>query len=826
MRKTAPKTERSRAPARPLPVEKELSITLGQATGVYLLLAVVFFLPAFLPGQQIYGTDYIGGGFFFYDFISERLGAGALPKWVPYVFGGMPLFANPGSTFQPAHFFGDLFLSTSRVLAFVFLVHFWVAGVGMYLFAKELGCRSWVAFVAGLAFQFTGIITSWVYAGHDGRIIVATLAPLFFHFLHQGVRTARVAPFAGAAATLGAALLSFQIQNSYYMLLGAAIWGVFCLVHLRHGRSAAVLARVAALGLAAVAFGFLLAAVNFLPFLGYVPESPRGMEGGRGFEYSITFSMPTAEILSLAVPEHHGVSVRNPTTGEPLFPSYVGENPFKLHTEYVGLFVIILVALGAVYSRRDPRWLFFAGLALFMMTIALGGNTPLYRLYFELLPGTQRFRAPSLSFFVVAMSLICMAAITLERIAAIRADAAARRAARTDPEAEFSRLPWIVGGVVALGVLGFLATAGEPAAARGGVAVSLGWARFVLFAALVGGALWLWVRHRVATTAFALALAAITVADLWVIGRRFMHTVDPPEAIFAADDVIRFLQAQPEPARIWTFPFPEHYRGAGTYGGNFPMHFGIEQVGGEHPNMLQRWVEYVGAGTQTYIDWHNLITGAEVVSTAEGGQAIAFQARPGFLEAANVRYLVSMAPLAHPSLREVHRGSALVYEHVGAMPRAYLVGQVRPVPAGQTALAAMLAEPWDPREVAFVSAESRVQLTGGAVGGSTRILLHEPDRVVVHASADRPALLVLADNYYDGWRATVNGQPAEVVLANHTFRGVAVPQGDSTIEFEFRPASLYTGLYITVGGFLLLIGFGVFELVRSRRRRSPTAEAM
>jgi hypothetical protein len=63
-----------------------------------------------------------------------------------------------------------------------------------------------------------------VYAGHDGRITVATLAPLFFYFLHRGVRTGRIVPFAGAAATLAASLLSFQIQNSYVMLLGGGIW--------------------------------------------------------------------------------------------------------------------------------------------------------------------------------------------------------------------------------------------------------------------------------------------------------------------------------------------------------------------------------------------------------------------------------------------------------------------------------------------------------------------------------------------------------------------------------------------------------------------------
>jgi hypothetical protein len=821
MKKTATSAARRRPSPQPVPAEREISIGIGWAAGIYFLLATIFFLPAFLPGQQIYGTDYIGGGYFFYDFISERLSAGALPKWVPYVFGGMPLFANPGSTFHPVHFIADLVVPTPRVLALVFLVHFWLAGLGMYLLARELGCRQWVALVAGIAFQFTGILTSWVYAGHDGRIIVGTMAPLFFFFLHRGVRTAHVAPFAGAAAALAFALLSFQIQNSYYLLLAAGIWGVFCLGRLGVVSQPVLLGKVSAMALASVAFGFLLAAVNFLPFISYVPESPRGMEGGRGYEYSISFSMPPGEILSLAVPEHHGASVRDPRTGQPLFPAYRGENPFKLHTEYVGAFVLVLLALGAYYLRRNSYWWFFAGLSLFMMTIALGGNTPLYRLYFEVLPGTQRFRAPSLAFFVVAFSLVVMAALTLEWIAH-RAAHRQHRGMQEEAGDGLDRLVWIGGGVIAVAILGAVVTSGGDTIGGASTSVGLGWGRFALFAGLIVGALWMWIQQRASTVAIVLALSVITLADLWIIGRRFLHTVEPPEVIFAADDVIRFLQAQPQPFRVWTFPFPEYYQGAGTYGGNYPMMFGIDQVGGEHPNMLQRWVEYVGAGTRTYIDWNNLITEAEVVATPEG-QAIGFRGRPGFLDAANVRYIISMAPLAHPSLREVHRGSALVYENMAALPRAYLVPQVAAVPADRM-IASMQAGEWDPRTTAFVAAASAVPLPDGPLDGEATVMVHEPDRVVIRTRANRAALLVLADNYYEGWRAEVSGQPAEVIVTNNTFRGVVVPAGEHTIEFEFRPASLYTGLYITLAGAVLLVGFGFFSLYRHRRRAAMSAE--
>jgi hypothetical protein len=820
MKKKVKAPERQRTATAASPAEGEPSFRVGVAALIFFGLSLVFFLPAFLPGRGIYGTDYLGGGFPFYHFISERLSDGALPKWVPYVFGGMPLFANPGSTYYPLHFLFDLVLPVSRIFPAVFWFQIGIAGLGMYLLAGELGCRRWIALLAGLAYQFTGITISWVYAGHDGRIIVATLIPIFFYFLHRGIRTRDAAPFAGAAATLGFALLSFQIQLSYYMLLAAGIWGVFCLFRFGWVRQPAALGRTVAFGLGAVATGFLLAAINFLPFLGYVPESPRGQEGGRGYEYSISFSMPPSEVLAIAVPEHHGASVTD-MDRRPLFPAYRGDNPFKLHTEYTGALVVVLLVLGFYYARKDRYWLFFLGLGVFMLTIALGGYTPLYRLYYAVLPGTPRFRAPSLSFFVVAFSLVAMAALTLERIASLRAVQRDRKGRGTEPTDRIEVLPWVAGGVVAVSLFGAVIAAGGVESPPGFPSIAAGWGRFALFAGLVSAGLWLWSRERLTTIALVSLLAIVTVADLWVIGRRFFHTVDPPSVWFAPDDVVAFLRRQPEPFRVWTFPFPQHYRGAGAYGGNDLMLFGIEQVGGEHPVPLQRWNEFVGEGTTTMIDWHNLITNAEVVNTADG-PAISFQTRAGFLEAANVRYIVSLAPLVHPTLREAHRGSAFVYEKTDALPRAYLVQRVVEVPREQT-VASMTAEPWDPGEVAFVGAGTGLTLPDTPLEGAVQVLHHTPDRVVLDVTASRDAFLVLADNHYDGWRATLYGEELEIVLANHTFRGVTVPAGRHTLEFEFRPRDLYAGMYITLAGLVLLAGYGILLLVRMRRAAAPAA---
>lgn len=771
----SPKTAAKAAPTQP-GVERAIEINAGMATLLFFIVALLYFLPAFMPGQHIYGSDYIQAGYMMYDFARQRIASGHLPLWVPYVYGGLPIFANPGSIFHPIRLLADVTMPSTWALPFICVVQFTLAGLGMYLLLRELRARTWVALVTGFAFQLTGITISAVYAGHDGRIIVATLAPMFFFFLHKGVRTGALSAFVGAAATLGSALLSFQIQTNYYLLLAAAAWALFALVHLGIVRTPRALATRTALGLGAVAFGFAIAAVNFLPFREYVSESPRGT--ARGYEYSTTWSLPPAEALGVAVPEHAGV-----------FDDYRGKNPFKLNTEYLGAFVLVMLVLGGLVARRNRHWWFFLGLAAVALTIAFGGHTPLYRLYYEILPGTQRFRAPSTAFFLVALSLITMAGLTLERIAQVRDEG--RTAQRTS-----TWIGWGLGAIAGLAAL---------AAALAGVlgtasATAQGMGRFALFTLLVCGALWLWRARLLPTTLFAILLSVIVIADLLVVNRKFFTTVDGPEVMWAEDALINFLRTRPQPDRIWILPAKD------WTDSNVLMLYGVEQAGGEHGNQLQRWNEYAGTSGSAYIDWSN------------------FSKHDAFVNAANIKWVVSRADLrlAADTLRLAprHRMNGFVYENKLALPRAYLVEQAVATPDTMAALK-ILAEPdIDVRRTAVVYTKTPLGLAETPLEGGVQVLAHEPDLVRLRATSSRPALLVLADNWHKDWVATVNGKEMPVLRANHTFRGVVVGAGQSDVVFAFKPRSLFIGFYIYLSCLVLLATYTAWLVVARLRART------
>src|SRR5262249_54451451 len=53
--------------------------------------------------------------------------------------------------------------------------------------------------------------------------------------------------------------------------------------------------------------------------------------------------------------------------------------------------------------------------------------------------------------------------------------------------------------------------------------------------------------------------------------------------------------------------------------------------------------------------------------------------------------------------------------------------------------------------------------------------------VEIRAHTPTTRLLVLRDNWYPGWRATVDGKPTPIYRVNGSFRGVVVPPGEHAI---------------------------------------------
>jgi uncharacterized membrane protein YfhO len=82
--------------------------------------------------------------------------------------------------------------------------------------------------------------------------------------------------------------------------------------------------------------------------------------------------------------------------------------------------------------------------------------------------------------------------------------------------------------------------------------------------------------------------------------------------------------------------------------------------------------------------------------------------------------------------------------------------------------------------------------------GSVEIIDNAPERVAVRVRSRMPGFLYLADQFFPGWTAHVNGVPREILRANYTFRLVEVPAGDSEVVFTYRSRFLWLGALISL----------------------------
>ncbi len=496
------------------------------------------------------------------------------------------------------------------------------------------------------------------------------------------------------------------------------------------------------------------------------------------------------------VPEFVGANLQ---TEEGAVNTYWGRNPFKLNHEYGGLIPLLLLPVAFLIGRqrRGEAWLFTA-IAAATLVYALGPTTPLFRLYYWLVPGVKLFRAPSSIMFLFAIAVVTVAALALE--------SARQRGEGDDPEKGARRVVLYLWGATGLfALLALLASTGaltdvwisvlyhgiDPGKAAALQAnlpnIQRGlWLTVLLsLSGCLAGGWQLRARGTLPEAGWVAVLVALSAFDLLRVDPQFIQVINPA-VIYPRDDTTEFLlqqRAAGEPFRVFSDPVL-----ASPYQPNHFAFHGLEELTGHHGNELGRYLALV--------DFQRL--GSRVFR---------------MLRLLNVRYLVTGSPLPQtPELREVHRGRrALVYELQGAYPRAYLVSSYENVP-DSLALDRLLSPEFDP--------SASVILLPGAARWVERGV--NRDRLQVAGSG--PTILVMGDNYYPAWRATVEGEPAPVLQADYNLRAVPVPAGDHEVSIYYRSPVFQQAIWTTTASLVLVLGIIAVSLAK-RRRAAASAEA-
>ena len=784
---------------------------LGWASLVYAVATLSLGYPA-LVGKFLVNphSDQYIAGYAFREFAAATLKAtGHFPLWNPYLFGGMPyIAAMHGDIFYPT-FLLRMILPTDVAMTWGFIIHIFLAGLFTYVFLRGTGFGFFGSLVGGIAYMMSGQLASSVSPGHDGKLFVSALFPLALWMLHKGIREGKNWSWGGFALIVGLSVLSPHPQLLQYMLLASGAYALFLALATLDGIKLPRPLAIRRLGVAllSVVVGLAIGAVQYLPVREYVKWSPRA-GGLPDYATATSYAWPPEELLNAYLPQFSGI-----------LDNYWGRNGIHLHSDYAGVVVLILAGAAFLGLRADPRrkHILFWSIALLISVLwSLGSATPFYLIPYYIVPGTKFFRAPATIFFVGTLALAFLACVGTERLLQLR----------------ISR-KYIVGWLVFGGVIALLASVGALTSIAesfadprlvdrvqaNSSAVFLGAWRSFAFVLLTFVLWFVLTRGKLSAQVAAWGVAALMAVDLWTVERIYWMFSPPAAVIYASDPIIEALKAEPQPVRVLPFQIQRTRQPDVFLTGDALMTHRIRNVLGYHGNQLGRYGAAPGGPDNDLIG-----------TNSQENRLLS----PNVMALTNTRYLLTNTPtlpfignttLAKGPVVNASGDTTYLYRLNSTNSYSWVTPIAVKAPDDQV-LATVLNSRFDVRRAALfdtsaqVTGAQGVQSLPAPLSLSTSVRHYEAGRVQIQLSDPAPAgsSLIVSENFYPGWIATVDGKPAHLGRADYTLIGVELPQGARSIDLRFTsPAyergKIVTWLAIVVG--ILMLGAGAW---RDRRR--------
>ncbi len=757
-----------------------MTARLKESLGAAAVLAmyVCFLFPELVQGRLLITNDILSSDFAnhtypLWHWMDQRLAAGDyLPVWIRQIYAGFPSYAVQVRTLYPPVTLALQLLPLGAAVAVIFGAHLLLAGYGCYRYLRVIGCAFWPALVAGVGFLGCGFFVA--HLKHVHMLFAGAYLPLALLLVERVVAEgARARHLAALSMVVGLMVSGGHPEVVYHCLLVITLYFVVRYVP-AWLRSRGPLLRRAALNRTApmLVAGVLLAGATsvhvLVPALEARELSVR--KQGLTWEKATVYSNRAEDLLTFISPDVRGRMQDN---------SYRGQSLYWESYAYCGLVPLVAGLLWLVFWRRSrsrAQGVFFCVVLVLSLILSLGRGTPLYWLFYHLVPGADSFRFPSRMLLLAHLSLCVLAGLTLNHLW--------RRLSL-----QGTRAALVCAALLAVMLLDQVANHGPEN----------------FFA-----------EH----SRFASRPRAVEVLGSLGAGKG-------PRRVLALRPELAYREAFLQGA--WQDPVP-YYHNNNFLAPNLGLIHGVEMVNA-YVDLSPTYLSSVWGANDRYPAVYGL--GArfdEKRKLAEVNHALINACR-----AYNVAYIVSAMeitryPPGSLTLARSWRAGKLVvriYGVNGVMPRAYMVDHVTFARGETDAVLTLMGRKGqlDSRRSAVALEKDRPALIGlrdgntcvaGACpprrqgGGqaaahaegpeepstaapaphrtryrAVESLQYEGDaRVVVQASPGKPSLLVLTDSYYPGWRVTVNGQPRPLLQVNVSMRGVMLPAGKQRVVFE------------------------------------------
>lgn len=720
----------------------------------------------------------------------ERIRAGEVPLWNPLELSGNVLLANSQSAvLYPPNLLLYL-LPLWQGINWVTALHTLLTGLFLYTLLR-LHHRSYLASLVGaLLWMFCAVQVVWTeFQTPTAALCWLPGALVGWEMYRRSGNSAWTVLGSGAAIALS--LLAGHLQFAFYVALAFALYAV---IRSRDASAGSVSSEpiprripsrglAGSIGMAAAALGFgaLLSMAVMLPVLEMGRMNHRA--ANESYAAAVALRLPPANLLTLVLPNLYGNPrdyVRVTPEGLEAGPNYWGKFEFVEYAAYVGVVGLLLALLGirARDWRRRSGAAAFASVALVGALLALG--TPLCAFFFYLAPGYRQFHATGRAVCLLAFGLAALAAFGMDRV--LGSERA--RAVRTG-----GLLAVLLGATcaVCLPYVGRLAADAniqffeEPWRSY----TLLGVRHALLFFLVAAVAIWYLARRPALGGALLLiAAAGDPVVALW--GFNPLTNPDLLSLPTRTGEVLRSVH----PARALSLQSP------GT---------GIKSFIVPNYNAVVGYREVQGADSMHTRRYHALAEGLARRGSPTGSgfpepnTVRLTSANHPMLDLLNVRLVTTDSRQSLPPSRFLQREQAelTIWENQRAFGQAWLATAYE-VAHGAEAVLKRLEEPgFDPRQTAILEGVPATAPTPTSSPGSASIAHVRPHRIELTVETVAPAILVLSEPYFPGWRASVDGRPATLMPAFHVLTALPVPPGSHRVAITYEPASYRIGLFLS-----------------------------
>lgn len=739
------------------------------------------------------GWDALRIYFPFYKVTLDAFRSLSFPLWNPYTFAGHPHMADfQSAVFYPLNIFGLILLQ----------IEFWhllritptiLAAFFTFVYLRGLKLSKIASLFGAVVFGFSPFILTW---GEEVVMSVHSIVwlPLILFGIDRFGQTGRRKFLGLISVGIAASFLGGYMQTTIYV-------GIFvCAYFLLRFGFLGIFSKRGFLVTVALIVGVMITAIQLLPSAELYFMSARAQIALTEKLYE--FLLPVESLLTYLAPDFFG----NPATGN-FFR--MGSAQYYEGILFAGIAVLVFATLSILYKRRDKLvWFLTVVMAVSLLTVLDSGISR----WFLTLP--IPFLSTSIPNRVLFIGAFCLAVL-----GALGMDLWLRGQVRARGVLSFYALAYFLIIATLLILRHFNLPYFEHAKFVSGenTAVSLRnlivpVAVFILSAVLIlaGGFL---KKRRLA--AILICLAAI--AQTFYFSQKYF-SFSERKYVFPSNAALDFVIKNQNYDRSWEI-------GQNFFPNNFASYYGIFWPGGYDSLNNRSYSEF------SYAMQGNNLSDYSFRADAGLGQGNAKELfdlpggveRKRLMDLLGVKFLIGKSSEAevmekHGFLKvfeqQVGGEWVSVFENSDAMPRAFLASNYEGPPnifrPGESdeekrqkekerrklIFSKLLSGDFDFKNVLILEKPSPISPQYGQ--GEAEILSYRPLEVTVETKSREPKLLFLSDNYYPGWKASVDGDETEIFRANYTFRAVPLTGGEHMVRFYYDPMSFKLGLVITV----------------------------